>query len=167
MELRSADPSSPEAAGLIGALSRELAKRYDFKDDGSGNFKPQDASVPRSEFLVGVVDGRPVACGALRPMDEFAAEIKRMYVVPEQRGRGLSKLVLAELERRAAAIGYRAVRLETGTRQPEAIALYERAGYRRIPNFGIYADNPLSVCYEKELRPSVASRTPRTDSPRS
>jgi GNAT superfamily N-acetyltransferase len=165
MDVRSAEPSSPEAAGLIGALSRELAERYDFQDDGSGNFNPQDASVPRSEFLVGFIDGRPIACGAFRPMDELAAEIKRLYVVPEQRGRGLSKLILAELERRAAGMGYRVARLETGTRQPEAIALYERAGYRRIPNFGIYVDNPLSVCFEKELTPGSAGQTPRTGSP--
>jgi ribosomal protein S18 acetylase RimI-like enzyme len=151
MELRSADPRSPAAAELIGALSRELAARYDFSDDGSGNFKPEDVVGPRSEFLVGFIDGQPVACGAFRAMDDGAAEIKRMDVVPERRGRGFSKLVLAELERRAARMGYAVARLETGTRQPEAIALYERSGYRRIPNFGIYVGNPQSVCFEKGL----------------
>ena len=164
MELRSADPRSAAAAQLIGALSRELASRYDFSDDGSGNFNPEDAAGPRSEFLVGFVEGRPVACGAYRPMDERAAEIKRMYVIPEQRGRGLSKFVLAELERRAARMGYRVARLETGTKQPEAIALYEGSGYRRIPNFGIYVGNPLSVCFEKDLTPGPASQTPRDGS---
>jgi len=151
MELRSADPRSAAAAELIDALSRELAARYGFRDDGSGNFKPEDASGPRSEFLVGFIDGRPVACAAFRPMDDRVAEIKRMYVVPGQRGKGLSKLVLAELEHRAARAGYAIARLETGTLQPEAIALYERSGYRRIPNFGIYAGNPQSVCFEKDL----------------
>ena len=160
MELRSADPRSAVASQLIGALSRELAARYDFRDDGSGHFNPEDAAGPRSEFLVGFVDGRPVACGAFRPMGEGAAEIKRMYVIPEQRGRGLSRLVLAELERRAATMGYRTARLETGTRQPEAIALYEGSGYRRIPSFGIYVGNPLSVCFEKDLTPGSASQTP-------
>jgi len=151
MELRSADPRSPDAAELIGPLSRELAARYNFSEDGSGHFNPEDASGPRSDFLVGFVDGRPIACGAFRPMDDRAAEIKRLYVVPGQRGRGFSKLVLAELERRAATMGYEVARLETGTRQPEAIALYEGSGYRRIPNFGIYAGNPQSVCFEKDL----------------
>jgi ribosomal protein S18 acetylase RimI-like enzyme len=167
MDHRSADPRSPEAGELIAALSRELAARYDFSDDGSGNFNPQDAAVPRSEFLVGFVEGRPVACGAFRPLDERAAEIKRMYVVPGQRGRGYSKLVLAELEARAVRMGYAVARLETGTRQPEAIALYERAGYRRIPKYGIYVGNPLSVCFEKDLSPGLSWRRPRAGSPES
>ena len=165
MDLRSADPRSPEAAELIAALSRELAARYDFSDDGSGNFNPQDAAVPRSEFLLGFVEGRPVACGAFRPMDDRAAEIKRMYVIPAQRGRGYSKLVLAELEARAARMGYEIARLETGARQPEAIALYERAGYRRIPKYEIYIENPLSICFEKDLSPGLSWRTPKAGSP--
>jgi GNAT superfamily N-acetyltransferase len=153
MDLRPVDPRSPEAAALIGALSRELAERYDFSDDGAGNFKPEDAAVPRSLFLVGFLEGRPVACGAFRPMDDGAAEIKRMFVLPALRGRGLSKILLAELEHRATQMGYEIARLETGTRQPEAIALYAGVGYRRIANYGIYAGNAESVCFEKVLSP--------------
>ena len=75
-----------------------------------------------------------------------------MVVAPDCRGRGYAGLILAELERLATGMGYRAARLETGTKQPEAVRLYERAGYRRIEKYGIYVDNPWSVCFEKALR---------------
>lgn len=150
-EIVSADPRSPEALELIRALSEELARRYDYTDDGSGNFKPEDPSV----FLVARAAGRAVACGAFRPMEPRVAEIKRMFVLPEARGRGYAYAVLTELERLAREQGFTATRLETGDRQPEAIRLYERAGYRRIPCFGIYANDPRSVCFEKALSSSA------------
>jgi GNAT superfamily N-acetyltransferase len=157
LDILAVDPRSTGATMLLQALSQELAERYDLVDDGSGHFKPEDVLVPRSVFLLGSVSGRPVACGALRPMDLEAAEIKRMYVVPFYRGRGYSRLILSELERQAAAMDYLRVRLETGVRQPEAIGLYERAGYRRIPNFGRYAGNLSSLCFEKVF-PSARNR---------
>jgi putative acetyltransferase len=152
-EVRPVDPRSPEALELIRELSEELARRYDFADDGSGDFRPEDVLAPRSGFLIGSIDGRAVACGAIRPMEDDVAEIKRMFVVPECRGRGYSRLILAELERLAIDHGYELIRLETGILQPEAIRLYEGAGYRRIPSYGIYVDNALSVCFEKRLPP--------------
>jgi putative acetyltransferase len=107
--------------------------------------------VARSAFLVGSLSGWPVACGAYRPMSPDVAEIKRMYVEPDFRGRGLGRLILQELETRARRDGYLLARLETGTSQPEAIRLYERAGYHRIDCYGIYVGNPGSVCFEKGL----------------
>src|SRR6185503_16299650 len=95
--------------------------------------------------------GNPVACGAFRPLEGNVAEIKRMFVVPDHRGRGYSKAILRELERLARENGYTTVRLETGDRQPEAIGLYQRSGYHRIPNFGIYVEDQRSVCFEKQL----------------
>ena len=151
IEIVAVDPRIPEAHELIQELSEELARRYDFVDDGSGDFKPEDALVPRSVFVIGRVGNRAVACGAFRPLQRDVAEIKRMFVVRDCRGRGYSKAVLTELERLARQAGYTAVRLETGDRQPEAIALYERSGYTRIPNFGIYARSESSLCFEKRL----------------
>jgi GNAT superfamily N-acetyltransferase len=151
LEVGPADPRSPEAAGLIAELSHELARRYDFADDGTGHFRPEDALGPRAAFVLGRLADRAVACGAVRPLEGDVAEVKRMFVVPACRGRGFSRKVLAELERLAAAMGYTAVRLETGDRQPEAIALYERSGYHRVSNFGVYADNIHSHCFEKPL----------------
>jgi GNAT superfamily N-acetyltransferase len=156
LELRIVDPYSPEAAALIAALSTELAMRYDFSDDGSGQFKPEDADVPRSGFIVGYIDGKAVACGAFRPLEESACEIKRMFVRPEYRGRGYSRTVLGELERLAADAGFAVARLETGDRQPEAIGLYEHCGYHRIPNFGVYVGSQRSVCFEKQLRSDLS-----------
>jgi putative acetyltransferase len=145
------DPRGPEAAALISLLSAELARRYDFMEDGSGGFKPEDALGPRGAFVIGRVGGNPVACGAIRPLEEDVAELKRVFVKVESRGRGYSKAIVNELERQAKARGYRVVRLETGVRQPEAISLYESLGYRRIPNYGEYRDSRLSVCFEKAL----------------
>jgi len=92
-----------------------------------------------------------VACGAYRPMSPDVAEIKRMYVDPDYRCRGLGRRILRELEGRARRDGYARARLETGTLQPEAIRLYERAGYHRIDCYGLYVGNPRSVCFEKDL----------------
>ena len=144
-----ADPRDGDASALVPALTDELARLY--REDGSGNLRPDDALGPRSGFVVGRIGGQPVACGAYRPMGPEVAEIKRMYVAPAYRGRGLGRRILERLEARAHRDGYAAVRLETGILQPEAIRLYESAGYRRIDNYGIYQENPRSVCFEKTL----------------
>ena len=102
-------------------------------------------------FLIAHVAGRPAGCGALRPLEPGAAEIKRMYVVPDQRGQGVSVAVLAALEQAAVARGWRTLRLETGPEQVAAIRFYERSGYVPIPGFGAYADEPTSHCFQREL----------------
>ena len=149
--VRAVDPHCAEATDLIRALSHELSQRYDLADDGSGQFRPADAGFPRSGFVVGFVEAQPVACGAFRPLEGDTCEIKRMFVQADFRGRGYSRVVLTELERLASRAGYTTARLETGDRQPEAIGLYERTGYRRIANFGNYVGSIRSVCFEKEL----------------
>ena len=94
-----------------------------------------------------------MACGGWRHVagEPGLAEVKRMYVADGYRGRGLSRVILAELEARALAAGVRRLRLETGTRQPEAIRLYESSGYVRIENFGVYRDHAGSRCFGKDL----------------
>lgn len=149
-QLALADPTSDEAQRLIAELTRELAALYP-EEDGSGNFKPDDVTVPGSGFVIGRIGEEAVACGAFRPMEPGIVEFKRMYVAPAHRGRGYSKRMLEELERLAREAGYRQVRLETGVRQPAAIRLYDGAGYRRIPCYGIYAGCERSVCFEKDL----------------
>lgn len=119
---------------------------------------PAQFSAPLGHFVVGYLDGVAVACGGWRAHDVAAdpirpgdAEIKRMYTVDSVRGKGLARVVLAELESSARAVGRSRMVLETGTRQPEAIGLYESSGYRRMANFGVYRDHPGSLCYAKQL----------------
>jgi GNAT superfamily N-acetyltransferase len=156
----------PVAVSLVAALHAEIDERYaDELDrmteeevaadhaDYLAEVTPELASHPLGTFLVAWLDGRPVGCGALKPLDGLAgvAEIKRMYTEPAARRRGVSRALLERLERVAADLGYERIRLETGTAQPEAIALYESHGWDRITPYGRYKDEPSSVCFGKEV----------------
>ncbi|WP_435769954.1 GNAT family N-acetyltransferase [Nocardioides sp. SYSU DS0651] len=149
----------PDAAALVARVQGEYVERY-----GSPDESPIEASYfepPGGLFLVGYAGGRPVATGAWRrsPVRVLggtsAVEVKRMYVVPEERGRGFARVVLAELERSAAAAGHDLVVLETGLLQPEAIALYASSGYVQVPGFGHYAGAELSRCFGKRIVPAA------------
>ena len=115
---------------------------------------PKKISGPRAGFVVAWLNDAAVGCGAWRPLapaEAAVAEVKRMFVEPAVRGRGISRAILKKLETLARADGYSVVRLETGLRQPPALRLYETSGYRRIEPYGRYRDDPLSVCFEKTL----------------
>jgi GNAT superfamily N-acetyltransferase len=142
-------PYSPEAASLLEELHRELLARY--PQHCIHGVKLDELEAEKGAFVIARLAGRPVGCGALRRLEEGVGEVKRMFVRPEARRRGVARVVLAKLEETARALGFRTLRLETGARQPEAIALYESHDYRPIPRFGEYADDPFSVCYEKAL----------------
>lgn len=156
VQLRDVPFDHPDAQRLIAEVQREYVVRY-----GGQDSTPTDAAefaAPRGIFVVGYLDGRAVACGGWRAHDgdepdfrEGDAELKRMYVVPAARGSGLSRLLLADLERRAAVAGRHRLVLETGTKQPEAIALYSSAGYVEIPKFGVFRCEPDSRCFAKDL----------------
>jgi ribosomal protein S18 acetylase RimI-like enzyme len=154
-EIRRVRYGHPDAMRLIDEVQAEYVVRYGSTDD-----TPLDRLMfepPAGSFFVGYLDGRPVATGAWRRSQVVAfgtaatAEIKRMYVVPRARARGLAHRMLAHLERSAREAGAEAVVLETGMRQPEAIALYESSGYTPVPAFGYYRDEPLSRCFGKRL----------------
>lgn len=149
------DPIGPVARQLIAELCSELSARY---GTPPSPFSPSEAATPRSVFLVARSDGEPVGCGAIRQIDDHTAEVKRMYVAPAGRRRGIARSILVELERRAEAFTYRAIRLETGIGQPEAMALYEACGFHRIPAYGPYMGNPTSVCFGKSLNHHSAGR---------
>jgi GNAT superfamily N-acetyltransferase len=140
-----------EAEALVGALLDELRDRYG-EEDPDHPAVHELAGPAGGTFLLARVEGRPVGCGGLRRHDDGVAELKHMYVVPDQRGRGVGLVLLGALEAQAARLGYHVIVLETGVRQPEALALYEGHGYERIPNFAPYVDAPLSVCLRKDLR---------------
>ena len=127
----------PPASDLLAALLAELYAMYgpvDGPDMPSAT--PADLAPPRGTFLVGFdAGGAPVCCGGVKGLGDGAAEIKRMYVVPGARRRGLARALLGALEEAARDLGYAIVRLDTGPHQPHARALYESAGYRTIGNY--------------------------------
>ena len=101
--------------------------------------------------VVAYENDKPVACGAIREFSPTSIEVKRMYTLPEYRGKGIAKIVLAELEKWAGELSYQKCVLETGKRQPEAIELYKKSGYRIIPSYGKYVGVENSVCFEKSI----------------
>lgn len=101
--------------------------------------------------IIAYENEKPISCGAIREHSSTMMEVKRMYTLPGYRGKGLATKVLNELEKWAAELSYQKCILETGWRQPDAIRLYEKNGYSRIPNYGKYAGIVNSVCFEKEI----------------
>jgi putative acetyltransferase len=154
VEVRSESFMSPLAERLVRALNRELDERY--PEDGANHFDldPEEVAEGNGAFLVAFIADGPVGCGAVRRIAPMVYEIKRMYVVPNKRSNGVGRQILNALEHIACTLGASRLVLETGVRQPEAIALYRRAGFTTIPLFGSYADTPhpeLSVCMAKDL----------------
>jgi putative acetyltransferase len=155
IKIRIDRPDSAAGRRLIGLLDEDLLARY--PSQLIHGLNPQDASDTYLLFLIASVGGQDAGCGAVRPLEPGVGEVKRMFVRPEFRGRGIARIILQALEAESARLGYGALRLETGTRQPEAIALYTSAGYSEIPRFGEYSSNPTSVCFEKRVMPSTPS----------
>jgi putative acetyltransferase len=148
--VREATWDDPAGVALRKAQRDELTIRYEDPNSEPG---PAPTAEDMTLFLIAEDEsGQPVACGGLRRIDDAHGEIKRMYVNPGSRGSGAASVVLRELERRARALGWNRLVLETGDRQPDAIRFYEREGYTRIPNYGHYVHSPLSLCYERMLR---------------
>jgi ribosomal protein S18 acetylase RimI-like enzyme len=149
IELRREPIDGPAATRLIDRVQQEYVARYGGPDTApvsAGEFAP-----PHGVFFVAYRDGEPVGCAGLRLVEPGLAEIKRMYVDPAQRKQGIARRLLTELEASAGELRARTIRLETGTEQPEAVALYGSAGYTRIPGYGIHADDPRNVCMAKSL----------------
>jgi putative acetyltransferase len=140
------DPNGEVATRLIHALCSEVGARYGAP---RSPFSPDEGLAARTAFVVARLGGQPIGCGALRRIDEATAEVKRVYVAPSGRRRGIARRILHALEQLAAGFNYRAIRLGTGSEQPEAIRLYESSGYHRIAAYGHYIGDPLSVCFEK------------------
>ncbi len=137
----------PDAAALRDAQQAEIAVIYGVDNSEPG---PKPTAADMTVFFVGYVGDDPVVSGGLRDLGADI-EIKRMYVVPSSRGSGAAAAMLRHLEDEARRRGFPRVVLETGELQHAAMRLYEREGYERIPNFGYYADSPISRCYAKQL----------------
>lgn len=140
----------PVPAGLIAAVQRYYVELYGEQDESpvdAGEFAP-----PQGLFLVGRLGGEPVACGGWRLVAPELAEIKRMYVAPAHRRRGLSRVLLEALEDSARAAGAQRLCLQTGYLQIEALELYRSSGWKPIEKFGIYAAEEGCFCFGKELQ---------------
>ncbi|HEY0006972.1 MAG TPA: GNAT family N-acetyltransferase [Pyrinomonadaceae bacterium] len=144
-----ADPQSPEGLLLVQHLWEELGQLYG--ESGPSRFLPSELKGEGKAFVLARLDGEAVGCGAILPLLPGVAEVKRIFVEPSARRSGTARLILRELESVALKLGYTALRLETGIRQPAAIRLYESDGYQRIECYGKFAEDPLSVCFEKRI----------------
>ncbi len=159
LSFASARVDSGDGGRLAQAMREEIAAIYDGLElDGAQMPKagPAELSLPGGAFVVGAeADGRVVCCGGVKRLDDVTCEIKRMYVVPEARGRGVARALLHALEDRARALGYTVVRLDTGPKQLGARHLYESAGYAEIPNFN---GNPVATFFAEKVLSAGADR---------
>ncbi len=147
--LQRTDCSNIDFQNLVSQLDSDLAIR----DGEDHTFYDQFNKITHIKHaLVAYENGIAVGCGALKEFEPGVMEVKRMYVIPEQRRRGIAGQILLALEVWAAELAYKKCVLETGRKQPEAIGLYKKKGYSIIPNYGQYAGVTNSVCFEKVLK---------------
>jgi GNAT superfamily N-acetyltransferase len=150
LRLRAVPYTDPVVQDLVELVQQEYVRRYGGRDDTPVD--PAQFAPPQGLFVVAWLAGDPVGCGGWRRLPQRGrVEIKRMYVLPAARGRGVARAILAELERTAAAAGAAEVVLETGTEQPEAMQLYLSSGYDPVTGYGHYAGRPRSRAFGKAL----------------
>ncbi|WP_299518956.1 GNAT family N-acetyltransferase [Winogradskyella sp.] len=134
------------------ALVKQLDAYLKITDGDEHAFYNQFNSIDNLKHVViAYLDDNPIACGAFKAFDASKVEIKRMYTLPEQRGQGIAKFLLQELEIWAVELGYSSTILETGKRQVEAVNFYKKCGYISIPRYGQYKAMENSLCFEKKL----------------
>ena len=146
--LQRTDSGNPDFVSLVKLLDAYLAE-CDGEDHAFYDQFNKIAHI--RQVVLAYEEGRVLGCGAIKEFSPDAMEVKRMYVRPEGRQKGIATRILDELERWAKELGYSRTVLETGSRQTEAIELYTRRGYARIPNYGQYAGIDNSLCFEKKL----------------
>jgi ribosomal protein S18 acetylase RimI-like enzyme len=150
-ELIETSPSAAEALALIHELSQRLSMITG--DDGRKSFTTESVQSPRARFVVAYLNGEPVGCGALRPLEvsghPFVCEIKRMYA--RVTGHGVGSRILQHLEQQGRILGYRHAWLETRRVNTVAVDFYLRHGYMERENYGVYVGRPEAVCFEKRI----------------
>jgi GNAT superfamily N-acetyltransferase len=134
---------------LIRSLDQELWGRYGAEQGFFDQFNKTDKI---HHVVVAYADGMPVGCGAIKKYSDDTTEVKRMFVKQNLRGKGIARLVLTELERWASELNYAYCILQTGYKQPDAVGLYQKAGYKIIANYGQYVGTDTSVCMKKQIR---------------
>jgi GNAT superfamily N-acetyltransferase len=147
IQFRDGRVDSGDGGVLEAAMREEVGEMYaglDLQSPEMPKAGPDELNPPNGSFLVGYEDGIAICCGGIKRLDQEACELKRMYVIPEARGRGIARILLAALEERARELGYTIARLDTGPKQPGAQHLYESAGYAAVPNFN---GNPVATYF--------------------
>ena len=143
------DSGNNDFIELVKHLDADLAE----KNGNEHSFYAQFNKIDKLKHVVVIYENaKAVGCGAMKEYSPGILEIKRMYTVPQSRGKGIATKVLAELEKWAHELGYEKCILETGKKQPEAVKLYQKNGYKSIPNYGQYAGIENSLCFEKNIR---------------
>ena len=143
------DSDNHDFIELVKYLDGDLAER----DGNDHSFYDQFNKIDKIKYVVVAYEnGKPISCGAIKEYSPNTMEIKRMYTSPGSRGKGIATKVLTELEIWATELSCEKCILETGKRQPEAIGLYKKNGYKLIPNFGQYAEIDNSLCFEKKMK---------------
>ena len=143
------DSNNKDFIALVKLLDAELAEL-----DGEEHafYAQLNKTHNLKQVIVAYEDDQPIACGAIREYSHAITEVKRMYTLPEHRGKGIATKILVELEKWAFELTYQKCILETGKRQPDAIHLYKKNGYKIIPSYGKYLQMENSVCFEKEIK---------------
>lgn len=148
MKIIEKKPNEADAILLMEELSQTLETITGAS--GKNSFNSEDVCVPRSLFVIAYdEEGKPVGCGAIRPIDENVAELKRMFAKVKTKGVGTQ--ILSHLEMQAKKLGYSAIWLETRLINEDAVLFYKKNGYRKISNYGKYAGNSKAICFEKKL----------------
>ena len=142
------DATNPEFNKLVRELDKELAVRDGDDHAFYDQYNKLDAI---GHVVVAFLDGDACGCGAIKALTEDAMEVKRMFVPFAMRKRGIASAILGELEKWAKELGYKSCILETGEKQPEAVILYKKQGYKTIPNYGQYMGVRTSICFKKLL----------------
>lgn len=143
------DPENADSVMLISELDAYLIPLY--PSESCHGYSPKQLAKENVAFFILRLNNEPAACGAVKLFNRGCGEIKRVYVRPRFRRKGLGKIVVKHLENYAAQEGAKLIRLESGVNQPEALVLYERMGYKRAEAFPPYVEDPLSVFYEKSI----------------
>lgn len=148
IKIKRTDSHNPDFIELVKYLDADLAIR----DGAEHAFYDAFNKIDQIKYVVVLYENaQPQSCGAIKEFGPKIMEVKRMYTVPGSRGKGLAGMVLKELEKWAAELSFEKCILETGKKQPEAISLYQKSGYRIIPNYGQYTGVENSICFEKKL----------------
>jgi putative acetyltransferase len=148
--IRRTTSDDPAFVALVAELDADLWRRY---GDVQAQYAPHNAlaTIDPLGVVIAEVNGTAAGCGAMKRFDDHSIELKRMFVAPGHRRTGIAQAIIGALEAWARELGHTRAVLETGTLQHEAIGLYERAGFSRIPAFGAYVDLPASICMAKQL----------------